>query len=184
MKQIITFSFLIYLIGSISSCKKDEQDVKTPPSGEDPELITTVKLSFEDSAGIQSNSTAYFRDLDGSGGNAPSIFDTIRLKANTVYRLKLDFFNESIAPADTITNEILEEAANHLICFEASNANVTIQRTDSDGTYEIGLESLWTCGNSSNGSVLVTLRHQPGIKNGTCNLGESDIELNFVLYIE
>ena len=181
-KQILVFSSIILL--GLAACKKDEVVVETPPSNNEEELITTFKITFTDTAGIQSNFTATFRDIDGPGGNAPTTFDTIKLKSNTVYTAKIDFLNESVSPTDTITNEILQEATDHIICFNPTNINATILRTDSDGTYQIGLQSLWTLAGNSIGNIIISLKHQPGIKNGTCDLGDTDIELNFVVKVE
>jgi hypothetical protein len=58
--------------------------------------------------------------------------------------------------------------------------NGIIVRTDSDGTYEIGLKTKWKSFGISNGTVTVTLKHQPGIKNGTCTTGETDAEIAFI----
>ncbi|MCB0763865.1 MAG: type 1 periplasmic binding fold superfamily protein, partial [Flavobacteriales bacterium] len=55
----------------------------------------------------------------------------------------------------------------------------------------IGLESMWTIGAASNGTVIVTLRHEPdktatGVSSGdiTNAGGETDIEVTFPLVIE
>jgi len=67
----------------------------------------------------------------------------------------------------------------HLFCFTPSGANVSITRTDSDGVYELGLQSQWITGAASDGTTQIVLKHQPGIKDGSCSPGETDIELNF-----
>ena len=57
------------LIAGLSSCKKDEDLVDTPqPTYNEPEVITTMTLTFVDDAGVQPNVTATFRDPDGDGG--------------------------------------------------------------------------------------------------------------------
>ena len=169
----------------IISCKKDKNEpVDQPPIVIEQELITTFKLVLKDTLGLKPTITVYFRDLDGPGGSNPSQFDTIRLSSNTVYQATIDFFNESLIPTDTITKEIIEEAKDHLICFSPNNINLGVKRTDSDGTYELGLSSLWTIGTISTGNILIQLKHQPDIKNGICDLGETDIELNFEVIIE
>lgn len=181
--------YLVALVGSVlfmaSACKKDPKPVQTPPlPANEEELITTFKITFTDPDNVNPDVIAVFRDIDGPGGNAPTAFDTIRLLPGTLYNASIEFLNESVSPAESITEEIQEEAVDHLICFAPSNVNTTIVRTDSDGTYEIGLLSNWTTGAVSEGSVQITLRHQPGIKNGACEVGDSDIELNFHTIIE
>ena len=176
---------LLFAISSVilSSCKKENPETPPVPSN-DEELITTFKIIFTDPNGVNPTYEAVFRDIDGAGGNQPTAFDTIRLKPNSSYNASIQFLNESVSPADTITNEILQEAGDHLICYNISGADVSVQRTDSDGIFEIGILSTWTTINASTGNVTISLKHQPGIKNGNCDLGDTDIELNFVTKIE
>jgi hypothetical protein len=176
---------LLFTISSVilSSCKKENPETPPVPSN-DEELITTFKIVFTDPNGVNPTYEAVFRDIDVAGGNQPIAFDTIRLKPNSTYDASIQFLNESVLPADTITNEILQEAGDHLICFNINGVNVSVQRTDSDGLFEIGLLSTWTVANISTGNVTISLKHQPGIKNGNCDLGDSDIELNFVTKVE
>lgn len=168
------------------SCKKNKLDpIENPPSQNEEELITTMKLNFVDSSGIDPTLEFYFKDIDGPGGNAPSLFDTIRINSNKTYLVSLELFNEAVIPSQNISNEVLAEAVDHLFCFIPSiNGNLTINRTDSDGTYELGLSSKWKSAATSNGSVMIKLKHQPGIKNGSCDVGETDIELNFQVEIQ
>jgi hypothetical protein len=168
------------------SCKKDKIDpVDNPPTQNEEELITTMKLTFIDSSGIDPTKEFYFKDADGPGGNPPSQFDTIRIEPNKTYWVSLELFNESVSPAENITSEVLAEAIEHLFCFTSNmSGNLSIVRTDSDGTYEIGLASKWETTSASNGSVVIKLKHQPGIKNGSCDVGETDIELSFVVEIQ
>lgn len=169
----------------VTACKKDDDLVPVPPAVEnESEVITTMTLTFVDAAGVQPTVSATFRDPDGDGGNGPDVFDTIRLASNTTYNTSILLLNETTAPADTISNEVLEEGAEHLFCFTSAGANVTIQRTDTDGTYEIGLQSDWTTAAASNGTVQVILKHQPGVKDGTCTPGERDIDVSFVTEIQ
>lgn len=175
---------ILFLTITLAACKK-EDPVPNPPAPEnEEELITTFKITFTDPNGVNPTVTAMFRDIDGPGGNNPTVFDTIRLKPNASYHAAIQFLNESVSPAEDLTSEIQEEATDHLICFNISGANATVVRTDSDGTYEIGLASTWSTGAISTGTSMITLRHQPGIKNGSCDVGESDIELTFVTEIE
>lgn len=171
----------------IVGCKKDDDAPKpsssTPPANEE-ELITTVKITFVDTASVEPTVTVFFRDPDGDGGNAPTQFDTIRLAANSVYNATLEVFDESKNPVENITTEIAQEADEHIFCFTPTNVNLSIIRTDSDGTYEIGLASQWTTGIASVGTTQVVLKHQPGVKDGTCAPGDTDVELNFVTEIQ
>jgi hypothetical protein len=179
------FIALLCTVLVAAACKKDDKPVNTPPPpANEEELITTFKITFTDPNGVNPEVTAVFRDIDGPGGNEPTAFDTIRLLPNTLYNGSIEFLNESVTPSESITEEIQEEAVDHLICFAIANVNTTIVRTDTDGTYEIGLLSNWTTGAASEGNVTITLRHQPGVKNGQCEVGDSDIELNFRTIVE
>lgn len=157
----------------ISSCGEDPEPVN------EEELITTVKLTFTP-VGIAGNPQTFtWKDLDGDGPNQP-VIQTISLLNNLTYAVSIELLNESETPIEDITVEIDEERAEHLFCFEPSNGlNLTINRTDTDGSFEVGLESEWITGNASTGSVTIILKHQPGVKNGTCDPGEVDVEVTF-----
>lgn len=177
---------LILLVLTLSaSCKKDKDDVMDPqPPVNEGEVITTIRLSFIDSAGVLPLHTATFRDPDGDGGMAPDIHDTIRLTENNTYFVSLLLLNETETPPDTISNEVLAEADEHIFCFTPSGADLNIVRTDSDGTYEIGLKSTWYSGVAGTGTVKVVLKHQPGSKDGSCTPGDTDIDVDFVTEIQ
>lgn len=171
----------------LAGCKKDD-DAPQPDDDHghehEQELITSLILNFEDSAGVQSAVQYAFRDPDGDGGNGPTEHDTIRLVANTTYNVTLELLNESESPAEDMTAEVEEEADNHLFCYSVANTNLSVTRTDSDGTYEVGLASSWSTGAAATGTTTVTLKHQPGVKDGTCAPGDTDIEVVFVTEIQ
>ena len=178
-------SLLVVLAAvSITACKKDDDLVDVPPPVENEgEVITTMTLTFTDAASTQPTVTATFSDPDGEGGNAPTQ-DVITLVNGTTYNVAVTVLNETESPAEDLTAEILEEDHEHLFCFTPSGANVTIARTDSDGTYEVGLQSQWTVGTASSGTVQVALKHQPDVKDGTCTPGETDIDVTFDVQIQ
>lgn len=178
---LITVSIFALTL-AYTSCKKK---VVTPPNPNEEELITTLLLHFTDSAGVQPSVTSIYKDVDGDGGNNPSQWDTIKLKANTTYYAEILLLDDSKSPADTISNEVLEEAKDHLFCFTPSNVNVSVKRTDLDiNNLEIGLLSKWYTGAVATGTMQVVLRHQPDIKTGACALGSSDVDLTFQCKVE
>ncbi len=177
MKAFIALT--IIAAAGLSACKKDKP-IENPPVVNEEELITTCQLTFTDVNGVQPTVTATFRDVDGPGGNAPELFDTIRLQANTTYNAVISLLNESVTPAESISDEVLEEADEHLFCFTpAITLNLAITRTDSDGQFEIGLQSQWVTGIASARETTIRLKHQPGVKDGTCEPGDTDLELSF-----
>lgn len=190
MKTIKTYSILVITLFTlfVTGCKKDDDaplpaDQNTPPVNEE-ELITSAILYFVDTAGVQPSVQYAFRDPDGDGGNPPTQHDTIRLVANTYYNATIQLLNESESPAEDITLEVQQEDDEHLFCYAPLNTNVSIVRTDSDGTYEVGITTFWSTGANATGQTTVTLKHQPGVKNGTCAPGDTDIEVTFVTEIQ
>jgi len=169
-----------------TGCKKDDDDPKNPlPDPNDPELITTVELLFQDSAGISPDFVAKFKDPDGDGGNTPVQFDTINLQVNKTYFVSILLLDESGTPVDTISNEVLEEAVDHMFFFNHTGTDIVTTYEDSDSNgLPVGLQTKWKTGAVSSGVSRVTLKHQPGIKNGTITPGETDVEVDFVSRIQ
>ena len=157
------------------SCKDDHDD-----HDHEGEVITTVRMVFTDSANSADVRTFEFNDPDGPGGNPPQRLDTIYLQTGKTYLVELRFIDASKSPAHDITHEIREEAKEHIVCFTDAGSNLSILRTDSDGTHPIGLSSKWKAPElNSNGKVRVQLKHQPGVKNGQCEPGDTDVEVEF-----
>ena len=170
---------------TMASCGKDNEDPETPPEVvNEEELITTVTLQFHDPTGVNPDVVATFRDVDGPGGADPTQFDTIFLAPSTLYEATILLLNESVDPAENITDEVSEEAVDHLFCYTSNGADLSIIRTDSDGTFALGINSTWQAGVAGEGSVNVVLKHQPGIKDGTCDPGETDVEVEFPVLIQ
>lgn len=182
MKTFIQIVCITMLAMFQTACDKTPA---IPPNPNEEELITTLKITLHDSLGIAPTIIAMYQDLDGDGGNLPLVWDSIILKPNTTYLASIQLLDESKIPADTISYEVLDEAVDHLFCFELSDTNCVITRTDKDlNNLEIGLQSTWKTKNSMIGTVRILLRHQPGIKTGDCSLGASDVDLTFGLKIE
>lgn len=196
IQKITKASLFLFLAAALMvGCKKDDDAPKPTPGGgggpiNEEELITSVKITFEDTAGVEPTVVVWFRDPDGDGGNAPTQFDTIRLAANTVYNASIEILDESKNPVENITEEIEEEADEHLFCYTPANVNLSITRTDIEsdygvgGTLEVGLTTQWVTGNASVGTTEIVLKHQLGVKNGTCAPGDTDVELNFITEIQ
>lgn len=185
MKQIQTIQLLLLslLILTFSACIDDEPKPNNPPTN-DSELITTLKIILTDSSD-NSVKTFVFRDTDGDGGNNPTKFDTIVLDASRTYSVSILLLDESKTDIDTISNEVLEEADEHLFVFTPSGVNLNIKITDMDSKgFPIGLLSKWKTGAVSNGNITIALKHQPGVKDGSSIPGETDIEIAFPIRIE
>ena len=172
----------------VVSCKKDDKKPDDHHHDHENELITTVQLNFS-GKGISGNDTTFtvsFDDPDGTGGNKPTSFDTIRFATNKTYTCDLILLDKSKNPVDTISNEVKEEADEHLFFFTPSNSDalsVTINDKDSKGR-NLGLKTSWVTKKATNGTVKVKLMHQPGVKDGTSGNGDTDVEIDFPLVIK
>jgi len=164
----------------IQNCKRGD-DPTDPHDHNEEELITTVEIHLEASDGTHTMAT--WKDADGDGGEDPTIDDLI-LDTNMTYTASLEFLAEEEDEVHDVTHEIEDEAAEHIVCFNSSISELSISRTDSDGTYEIGLESEWVTTAAKTGTVTISLKHQPDVKDGTCSPGETDIEVTFPVIIE
>ena len=184
MKYLSIILFSLVSLAFLNSCKDDD------PTPENPEeLITTLRIVFTPVGGTPV--TFEFIDLDGDGGNAPTITgDT--LAAQTEYHATLALFNESVSPVEVITEEILEEDEDHQFFFEAVSVELTHMYDDMDGNGNpIGVVNSFMTGNPSNGTLRVILRHEPdknaaGVATGdiTNAGGDTDIEVTFPVTIQ
>lgn len=162
-----------------TSCDKDNGNYN------EQELITTVQLTFTDTS--SGNSLRFSaEDLDGDGGNPP-VTDTVRLKVGTTYKLSVGFLDESDANhSHDLTAEIRQEAEEHLVCFAAAGAMPLPLTTDQDSQGKpLGLENALTTGGAGEGSLQVSLKHEPDKSSiNACLTGETDAEVTFQVEIE
>jgi len=168
----------------LQSCGREEE--------EEGELITTVSLSINNSGGTPTTYT--WKDLDGPGGNAPTLPDTIKLGVITPggnpYSATLEFFNEQNGSKEDITLEVKNEGHDHFVCYEIASLSLpptglNITPTDKDkNNLPIGLKTEWTCSGADFGRIVVRLKHQPGIKTGSCEPGDTDVEVTFPYFIK
>jgi len=164
------------LLWGAMSCKKDND---VDPNEE--ELITTLKVSL-----LPSGSTTplvfTFRDPDGPGGAAPTVFDSIIVDANRSYAATLQFLNESVSPAEDITAEISAESNDHQIYFQPATVAINVSNLNTDGKgLPLGLTSTWQTGTAGIGKMKITLKHKPGSKaaGDPVTKGETDVEVEF-----
>lgn len=175
MKHMKLF-VLVMLAGLvITSCKKKNDEEEN-----EEELITTVKVTLTPISGGAA-ATYTWKDVDGAGGNAPTI-DQITLSPSTAYNCSLQFLDESKSPVENITTEIVSEANDHQVYYEAATVQVGITSLNNDGAgLPLGTTSVWGAGSVSNGTVKITLKHKPGAKasGDPVSKGETDVEVTF-----
>ena len=207
-----TICFAIILLFAMASCKKpkNEPAPENPSPIPDPgEVITTFKLLLTDSA----TGTVYtymYKDADGDGGQAgfygPGTTSTsaqtdsvFTLMQNTTYFAEIILLDETKSPADSISNEVEEEGADHMFFFNSTNpsgtpysvtlagSGINITYTDLDtGSPQrgIGLTSRWrTYGAAAKSPLNIILKHQPGTKDGTITSGDTDVDVAFKVII-
>ncbi len=181
---------MLLLMGTVlffSSCKDD--DDPTPENEE--ELITTMTVVLAPDGG-GSTATLLFRDLDGDGGNAPTI-TTDKLAPNTTYTGTISLLNETETPAENITEEVKEEGDEHQFFYATTmglNISFAYNDQDADGR-PIGLDFTLVTGDASTGTLRITLRHEPDKAATNVSMGditnaggETDIEVDFDVTIE
>jgi hypothetical protein len=179
MKHIKLFSVVMLAGLVIAGCKKKNEEEN------EEELITTVKVTLTPVGGGAS-ATYNWKDVDGAGGNAPTI-DPITLAPSTAYNCMLQFLDESKSPAEDITAEIVSEANDHQVYYEVATVQLGISGLNNDGAgLPLGTTSVWGAGAASTGSVKITLKHKPGTKAGgdPVSKGETDVEVTFPVRIQ
>ncbi len=149
----------------------------------------------------------------GSFLNESGTRDTLVLLSNTTYFTEVYILDESKNPTDSTSNVIGGEESNeHMFFFngdpaatgnnantilnsnvpytvQTNGSNIVIRYLDIDNgnpQRSVGLKTRWRTAASSAGityPLTVTLKHQPGVKNGTYSPGETDVELTFKVKI-
>lgn len=172
--------FLLLLSACKPTCQKHPDDVECV--GEE-EVITTLKLTFKDSATGVVAYTYQFKDSDNNG--VPEIFDTLKLLANKAYKTEVRFLNEASLPVQDMTEEIEREKNDHLLIFHVFSVAINFTYIDfDDHGLPVGLQTYWRTNITGNGNVQIILRHQPAVKDGTETPGDTDMEVDFPLVVQ
>lgn len=176
--NMLKFGFLAVLMMALTfvACKKDDDTEQ--------ETITTVVVHLKATDGSFDQEFTW-DDRDGDGGNAPTI-DEIALPANKTFNCTVRFLDRSKTPEEDITEEVEEESAEHLLVYTVTGANLTIVATDTDSNGKpFRLKTTWTTGNTSTGSVKITLRHEPNKDAANPDItGEVDAEVEFPVKVQ
>lgn len=177
----LVFSTSLFFI----ACEKDDPEIQN-----EEELITTLLFHLTPNDG-GNTITLSFRDLDGDGGNLPIITGGI-LAANKTYTGMLELLNETVSPAEDISDEIAEEDAEHQFFYQTTipNLEITYSDQDADGN-PVGLNCTVMTGAAATGTITVILRHEPdkfasGVSAGNITNagGETDIQVTFPLTVQ
>ncbi len=189
--------FAWLLMGTLAFGLACGDDDSAGEPGEDPEVITTVRLNLTTGS---STITASWQDLDGPGGAAPVIVQPTALTLGSTYTASLEILNESESPAENVTEEIRAEAEEHLIFYVPTNDIITVEITDTEMDYgpnsegqnlPVGLEATVTATAAGTGTLQIVLNHLPPINNtpqktptNTINDGEADFDITFNVTVQ
>lgn len=192
-------AFLFLLVPMLSGCDDDPEPKKEAVT----EMITKVTLTFRP-LGLGLPVIATATDPDGEGVQDLIVDGPIELTPGTSYSLTIELFNELADPNDpayNITQEVLEEADEHMFFFSWTNdifsepvGNGNIDNRSDAVAYEdedpnglpLGLVTSWTTvEESKSGSFRILLKHQPELKNetSTSSVGETDLDITFTVNI-
>lgn len=179
---------LVILALIFTACDNDDPEPVNPE-----ELITTVNVTFTNTADASDVAMATFRDLDGEGGDDPVITDPPALSANSTYTVTIQFLNEQETPAENVTEEVEDEDFAHQVFYVAGTGlNLTYAYNDQDDNQNpVGLTGTATTGAAGTGDLTITLIHEPvktasGVSEGnpTNAGGEVDVEVTFSITIQ
>ncbi len=189
--------WLLMLGISMGAVRCGDDDLQDTIPGEEPEVINRIILTFTSGEDETSPIEVTWEDKDGDGGDEPEV-DPITLQANTTYSLSVKIGNTLADPDIDITEEIEEEAEDHLLIFSLIDEElITIAYDDKESDYvpdqegedyDVGLRNVVTTGEAGETTLEVLLLHLPGIKTGVGDTdrdnGEVDISVEFPLTVE
>jgi len=189
--QILNFKtlkvcFTLFMLAPfVLSCGSD--DDAPPPVINEEEVITTVILTLTSNNGQEIVMTS--QDLDGDGPNEPEITVSGNLSVATTYSGSVRLLNETVNPAENITNEVSAEGTEHQFFYTMGgglNLTASYQDVDNNGN-PIGILFDLTSTSASSGTLTCTLRHEPLKPNdGTLSGagGDTDVSVSFPVIVE
>ena len=189
--QILNFKtlkvcFTLFMLAPfVLSCGSD--DDAPPPVINEEEVITTVILTLTSNNGQEIVMTS--QDLDGDGPNEPEITVSGNLSLATTYSGSVRLLNETVTPAENITDEVSAEGTEHQFFYTMGgglNLTAFYQDLDNNGN-PIGILFDLTSTSASSGTLTCTLRHEPLKPNdGTLSGagGDTDVSVSFPVIVE
>lgn len=194
-KNLLVLSLLLSATVLFVSCGDDD----APRRENEEEVIDLVTLIFTPAGGGDPIEFDAF-DSDGDGLDEDFELDLVELQTNTTYTLSIHVMN--FQEGESITEEILEEAEEHMFFFEFTegmfsnpegngnfdNRSDDVNYTDEDDNGNpIGQTTTWTtsANTTESGFFRVVLKHQPGVKSATSDSidGETDIDITWTVNV-
>jgi hypothetical protein len=173
MKNPKILAIALVSILLFSSCSDDD---KPEPVVEN-EVITTVTVVYTPVGGGTAI-TLESRDLDGDGPNAPLVSVSGNFAQGKTYTGVVTFLNETVTPAEDMTEEIKELGLEHQIFYQKTGTINSISYADTASNFDssgkpIGLESVFTTTGAASGSITIILKHEPN--KSAANVATGDI---------
>lgn len=180
MKPLSLVAFALFL----TSCDDDD----APVAINQEEVITTVEYRLENTADAGNVVVYESVDDDGDGPNAPNITIVGNLRANATYTGTIRFLNATVSPPENITEEVIQEAAEHEVFYTSSLSTLSVTKDDVDANNNpLGVETTLTTGAAGTGNLTITLRHEPTKPNDNTLSGaggETDVEVTFTVDVQ
>lgn len=190
-KNLTIVSVFVAMILFVASCKKDD-DIIANPEPVEQELITRVTVNITGSGGFD-QSFSYSIE-NGFGGTTPGTIsiDTIKLDTNKQYDVSVSVWNDKEQPAEDVTEEVKEENLEHLFFWQSDPATGAGSISFSNGSKDdngepLNLTGTITTGAIGNGTLTVTLKHEPtdkGASSASAAGGETDAEAVFPVSLQ
>jgi hypothetical protein len=177
VKQLLSI-VLVLGLAHLASCSDD------PEATNEEEVVTTVIVTLTPTEGDAIVMTWDDVNLDAIVDES-EITTSDNLLASTSYTADIQLLNKSADPDIDITEEVQEEAEDHIFCFTVTGVNIAISNLNKDSNeLPLGITSTWTATTQSSGTVNITLRHQPGVKTGDCpGAGDTDASITFPVIV-
>ena len=191
MKSNIFKTVTLILVASslFTACKKDEKELPEPV---EQEVITTAKFHVTGADGF--DKTFVYKVENGFNNGTPGSIniDDIVLAPGKEYNATITLLNEKENPAEDITTEVQSENSEHLFIYESNPAtgagSITFKSGDKDAEGNpFNQVIVFSTGDAGNGTLTITLKHQPTNKNATtadAAGGETDVEAIFPVKLQ
>ncbi len=162
---------------TMAGCKKD--------SSTEQENITRVEVHLTGSGGFDQEFE--WSDPDGgSTSNATAETIVIPATAGATIHCHVHVYDDTKTPAQDLTEDIEAESNDHLFVYDITGANIGVAYDDTDANGQnFGIETLWTKGAASTGTLRIRLYHQPTDKSNLSTPGgEVDFDINMPVTVE
>lgn len=182
LTQTLNKFLLLLFVVSVSLMAACSDD---PQSTNEEEVITTITVTLTPEEGDVVTLSWDDTNLDAIVDES-EITVSNNLVNDETYQATIELWNKSTNPDINITEEVAEEAEDHIFCFTVTGVEVAVTNRDEDSNgLPLGITSTWTTSDASTGTINISLRHQPGVKTGDCpGVGDTDVNITFDVTVE